>query len=298
MIREKHARLRWHLVTTTPRPGWYNSMIDSGEEWVLRWDSGKNTYIDRETFDDFCKDMSQEEIEQEMYAKSIALSGLVWSEYVNAPWPAGNRHPHAWNPALPWSLSCDIGNRSAWLVIQSVPQHHGQPIDVVVAEYQPDDGNSMAMIKRIKQDIHTAPTNIASGIDAGDNNPNTLTGTTHSLAFRQAWPSARLFWPTGNNRYKSRQVWHAKSRICHPNSGERLFCVSDSLVSHDARFRRGILEMFAKDTWPRAGEPGGDDFLRKDKARNPESVEDTRDAMLHYLSCVRPPRAADPSWRR
>lgn len=301
MLRDEKAGLRWHLVTTTPKPGWYNEMIRTTEEPVFRWSSWGNEYVSKETFDDFCADMSDEEIRQEMNAELISRSGLVWSEYRDEPHPGGNLHPHTWTPSMPYELWTDIGNRSAWLIVQQVPlsgpwSADGRHIDVIVAEYQPDHGDSLVMVDRISRD-YGAPAVVAAGSDVSDTHKSHLTGTPHAALFRSAWPGCRITWPRGSNVSKERQLWHAKSRVAHPRSGARLLCVSQGLVSHDAGRRRGVREMFAADTWPEAGEAGGAALVRKDKARNPQSYEDTRDAVLYGSVCTHPPRTADPMWR-
>jgi hypothetical protein len=271
-------------------------MIKRSSDPVFSWSSWENKYVDKETFDDFCKDMTDEEIQQEMYAQLVSLAGLVWSEFADAPHPMGNRHQHRFDPRQPWSLACDIGNRSAWLVLQTVASTSG-PVDVIVAEYQPDHGDTTAMIDRISRD-YGYPSTVVAGSDASDSHRSIQTGIPHAVLFRQAWPGSRILWPTGSNVSKERQVWHAKARVCHPRSKARLLCVSDHLVSHDKGKRRGVLEMFEQDSWPEAGETGGAALVRKDKARNPQSYEDTRDALLYAMVCLHPPRAADPSWRR
>jgi hypothetical protein len=286
----------WHLSITTPRPGWYAQLLRASNDDKIRWSSYDNTYISKAVFDGFSVDMTEDERRQEIFAEHVSLAGLVWSEYRDAPAPAGNRHPHKFDPRQPWSLACDIGNRSAWLVMQTVASSSG-PVDVIVAEYQPDHGDTTAMIDRISRD-YGYPSTVVAGSDASDAHRSIQTGIPHAVLFRQAWPGARILWPTGNNVSKERQVWHAKARVCHPRSKARLLCVSDHLVSHDKGKRRGVLEMFEQDSWPEAGETGGAALVRKDKARNPQSYEDTRDALLYAMVCLHPPRAADPSWRR
>ena len=296
LLRDPGAELLWHLSITTPRPGWYAQLLANSNDAKIRWSSYDNTYIPPAVFDGFSVDMTEDERRQEIFAEHVSLAGLVWSEFADAPHPAGNRHPHKFDPRAPWTLACDIGNRSAWLVIQTVAGLDS-PIDVIVAEYQPDHGDTTAMVERISHD-YGYPAHVIAGSDASDAHRSTLTGSAHAVLFRAAWPGARISWPTGANVSKERQVWHAKARVCHPRSRARLLCVSDHLKSHDRSKRRGVLEMFASDSWPEAGETGGAALLRKDKARNPQSVEDTRDALLYAMVCLHPPRGGDPDWHR
>lgn len=298
MLREPKARNLWHLITTTPKPGWFNEMVRVSSDPVFTWSSWDNTHIKGAVFDDFCKDMTPEQIRGEMHGECVSMTGMVWSEFVDKPWPDGNRHDARHRPGQPYELWADIGLRGAWLIVQQVDiPGTWEHIDVIVAEYQPNDGDTHQMIQRITGD-YGPPAAVYGGGDISWSHKSVQTGTPEAVLFRQAWPNARLGWPTGMNVTKERQVWNAKARICHPRTLERRLCVSMGLKSHNPSLRRGVLELFASDTWPDVGEPGAAGLLRKDKARNPNSVEDTRDAVLYGVVCSHPPRVGDPSWRR
>jgi hypothetical protein len=174
LLRDPGAKLLWHLSITTPRPGWYAQLLRASNDDKIRWSSYDNTYISKAVFDGFSVDMTEDERRQEIFAEHVSLAGLVWSEYKDAPSPAGNRHPHKFDPRQPWSLACDIGNRSAWLVMQTVASSSG-PVDVIVAEYQPDHGDTTAMIDRISRD-YGYPSTVVAGSDASDAHRSIQTG--------------------------------------------------------------------------------------------------------------------------
>ena len=282
----------WMLCITTPMPTWYEDQVQSHahEDLVVEWSSYDNQYLNRAIVDDFARDLSQDMVDQEVMGKWVGLKGKVWEEFVDEPWPNGNIFPHEWDPELPYDLACDLGKRSAWFIIQSVYPRDAagrrigdEMVDVVVAEYQPDAGNTARMLGDIRRTYGT-PQRVIAGSDV--NTGATTDGSPHTLYFRQFFGTVPVLFPTEKNVNKLRQVYHAKNRLCSPN-GQRLFCVSSKLISHDSSKKRGVLEMFRRDMWPTSGS----DLLMKDKGSNTQSYEDSRDGILYYIVCVHPPRA-------
>lgn len=294
-VRVMEAPCKFADSVSTPKPGWYKRLLLKGEKTgrsrTIYATSFDNPYRDREWLEGLKEDGDGDYIKQELLAQWVARAARIWKRFSEADWPDGNMVEHSWDASQPYYLAVDLGQRSAWLLMQSVQAHDafGNPkfpgaLDVVVAEWQPNDGDVIRMVKRIHEFTGgKSPSKIFTGQDV--NTRNYATGVSCTTAFRNMGWQAPFVLPDGDGRTKEVQ-FYALSGLIHNVKNWRRFCVSKHLISHNPENCRGVLDVMSDDGWPE--KPTGD-YLPKDKQTT--GYEDTRDALLYYAIARNPPRA-------
>jgi hypothetical protein len=161
-------------------------------------------------------------------------------------------------------------------------------LDVVVAEYLPDDGDSQKIINQIDAD-YGRPERVFVGADL--HTRSIVDGSTSSYAFRQVWGGSVPVLPiTGGLADKEIQYQVAKSRLLNA-LGERRFCISERLRQYPERSPRGIRTMLTADQWPSGRSIRVGEALPKDKRTSGKAaLEDVRDAWLYYCVGMHPPK--------
>jgi hypothetical protein len=283
-VRCPKAQQLWAITVSTPRRStqWYYNMVVKGDDHVVTWTSEDNPHLVRGYADTLAKRYSPEKYAQDVLAQWVAQSGRIWRGWSDEPWtpgnnPAGNIHPHKWGDTDHYyTLAVDLGIRSSWLVIQSVGG-----VDVVVAEFQPNDEGAQQTLARVDA-TYGRPMRVIVGSDI--NTRSIGDASRPARFFRNRWYGIEFDTPMGNMTDKQWQHDVLSGRILN-TKGERRFCVSSSLVSHDDT-SRGILDVMQSDQWPERA-PRAGEFMPKDKSTT--GLEDTRDAALYFAICKYPP---------
>ena len=260
---------------TTPKLGWHQRVVQE-HDGLIRWTSLDNPWASRDVVEQLEQQYGPALYQQEVLADWIAQHGRIWRNFNEADYPAGNIWPGRYNPREGYILACDLGIHSGWLIIQ--PQ---KGVDVVVAEYTPNAEGAAQTINRIDAE-YGMPYKIIVGADV--NTRSVGDATQPSLFFRQKWgEGVPIVACTGTRADKSWQHGTLDGRILN-TLGDRRFCVSKYLKSHDAtqQNQRGILEVMREDQWPDVPRQG--EFMPKDG-----QLEHTRDAALYFAICQHPP---------
>lgn len=278
------------ITAGTPILGsWYQQVVQGeGHDPVFYATSFDNPIADREAIERVAKDLSPEEYEQEILGKWVPLGGRAWANAVlDRDWPEGNMHPHVWDPSMPFTLSCDIGNQSSWQIWQhpAIYDDWGRPagyLDVLVAQYTPNHGNT----EQITCDITTSfgkPTHVIVGADV--NTDNSATGESSRLVMQSAGWDCTVVWPKPPRDQKWVQ-YIAMNRIILNKRGHRQLCISKGLITKEPN-HRGLEIVLKADTWPERSIRG--EFLPKDKKKkHGNALEDSRDAALYFSIVMHP----------
>ena len=283
-VRHPEAKQKFIVTTSTPKLGWYHRMIQDTDGAVIHATSHDNPYIDEHWIDGLLDDYSPDFAQQEIYAEFVAQASRIWPNYSEATWPEGNIIDYEWDENKPFVLCCDIGVRSAWLLIQRhQPTSTVHLLDVACAEYTPNDGATDRMCRTIEHD-YGIPSRIIVGHDVGTR--STANALTSSQVFRNHWGNVQIQPVTGHLMDKHNQ-YLAANRCLLNARGQRTFTISSTFKSHNDN-QRGIKEVLTQDTWadtPRSGE-----FMPKDKQTG-AGLEDMRDAWLYGMTMLRPIRS-------
>lgn len=295
-IRIREAPFKFCDSTSTPKANWYKKLLIGGEKAgrskVVQCSSFENDYVDNEWLAELKESYDEDYVQQEIYALWVAHSRRIWKKYTDSLWPHGNRVKFAWDETRPFDLAVDLGNRSAWALIQyfKPPARQAQELrfpgvlDVVVAEWTPDDGDVIRMVQRINEFTDgRAPEKIFTGHDVGSS--NYATGVSCFTTFKNMGWESQIVIPQGIGRFKEQQ-FYALSGLIHNTKSWRRFCVSKDLISHNPENCRGVCEVMDDDQWPAKA---AKEYLPKDKKI--ENYEDMRDAILYYAIHRNLPRA-------
>ena len=287
-VRHPNARCRFHDTLSTPQMGEYYTLCTHPFHTQVNATSFDNPFLDTEFASSLAQSLDPQRARQEIYGEWVALSGRIWDVAdLSQTWPLGNLHPHAWQPGKPYTLGCDLGVQSAWLIIQQVPNGHGEPIDVVVAEYLPDDGDAVSVVRQINAD-YGVPSRVFVGADL--NTRSIVDGGTASYVFRKQWGGIPVVPITGDLANKDLQYQVAKGRILNAN-GARRCCVSAALRTYPERSPRGIKALWQADQWPSGRQVRYGELLPKDKrSAGKAALEDVRDAWLYAMIGLHPPK--------
>jgi hypothetical protein len=194
----------------------------------------------------------------------------------------------SWTPGLPFELYADIGLRGGWLLVQKKSSNSGmmfsEQIDVAVAEFTPNNQPANQVCDRILLGYGT-PSRIYVGSDTATR--SIVDGTTATYIFRQKFGAGCPIIPIqGDWADKHLQYVVASPRILN-NLGQRRFCVAEKFQQHDKANNRGLLDMFARMTFPDQHRADSS-FFERNKDKNP--FIDICDAFLYGQIGSHPPR--------
>jgi len=298
-VREPKANRLMIGVSTTPRLGWYHATVQRGVErgraTVVHATSYDNCHIPPSMVEDFLENVDPTYAEQEVYARWVAMGNKIWDHAdLGKRWPDGNIHPHVYTPALPYLLGCDLGARSAWLLVQTVPGNPldfgGIDVDVAVAQFIPNHGDTEKVVREIHA-LYGPPAHIYLGADANTGAYQT-DGSTAIQEIRSLGWMCPITPIRGQQRYKDVQMRSAKVALCNAKMN-RIFCVSEGIDKHthmadETHGFRGIKEVLLQDMWlDKTTHTGG--FLPKG-SDDPLGLEHMRDAWMYMMIGVHPIR--------
>ncbi|MCP4640268.1 MAG: hypothetical protein GY851_07550 [bacterium] len=230
---------------------------------------------------------------QELDARWVSLSGRIWANWSDAPWPDGNvYHGHEWDGGA-FTLAVDLGVKSAWQIWQRIPATdpttgrtvRGTPLDCLVAEWQPDHGDAQTMCKAVDA-IYGRPSKIVVGMDV--HTRGVSDGAKPAAMFAQQWGGGiPMSIPSGMLSDKELQHWTTQSQIVNAFN-QRSFVLSSACTYHTPDSGRTLPDLIRLDSWPESRGSAGS-FFTKDKATGGTGLEDERDAMLYYMITQHPP---------
>jgi hypothetical protein len=284
------------ITSGTPILGsWYQHVVQGErKDPVFYATTFDNPISDAEAVAQAALGMSQSEYEQEVLGRWVALGGRAWANAVlDKNWPEGNIHPHEWDPSMPFTLSCDIGNQSAWQIWQhpAIFDNWGRScgsVDVLVAQYTPNHGNTEAITQDISMN-YGKPAHVIVGADV--NTDNSATGESSALIMQSAGWDCPIIWPRPPHNQKWVQ-FTAMDRCILNRRGHRQLCISKGLKTIEPN-HRGLEVVLVADTWPERAIQG--EFLSKDKkTKKGNALEDSRDAALYFCTVMHP---VEPSWQ-
>ena len=298
MVRHPRAKHLMICTGSTPIDNWYRGVVERGVEdgraVMIHGTSWDNPHISRDVISDMVAGLDEQWIRQEHYGEWVQLTGRVWEMALvtkdpknhKYDWPAGNMHPHRFDPSLPFTLSVDFGVRSAWLIWQTVPASRmpGSPlVDVCVGQYTPNFGDTEMIALQVQSDFGI-PSRVVCGADANTSYDWQGKRTSMFIMRNIGWDcSIRPI--TGFSAAKTTQLAVTRGQLQN-GSGQRTLCVSKHLITKHPN-NRGIIEVLNNDSWPKKEKAG--ELLPKDKDDGP-GYEDTRDAMQYFEIDAHPPR--------
>jgi hypothetical protein len=288
-VRHPSARHRFHDTLSTPQMGEYYTLCHSHFHNQINATSFDNPFLDRDFASSLASSLDPQRARQEIYGEWIALSGRIWDVAdATRQWPHGNLHPHTWQPSRPYILGCDLGVQSAWLIIQQVTEPGmREPIDVIVAEYLPNDGDTQSVLRQIHAD-YGMPSRVFVGADV--NTRSLVDGGTAAYAMRRQWGGLPVIPITGTIANKDLQYQISKGRLLNAQ-GQRRCCVSSGLRTYPERSPRGIRALWQADQWPSGRQIRVGELLPKDKrTAGKAALEDVRDAWLYAMIGMHPPQ--------
>lgn len=292
-VRHPKAKKRIVCTGSTPLKNWYYDVVKDGVEKghavEVNGTSWDNPHQDENDIEIQMGNCDRQWARQEHWGEWITLGSQAWDNAnLIDDWPIGNMHPHRFDPSLPFTIACDLGVRSGWLIIQHIHGHAGLPtspmVDVVVGEYTPNDGDTEKVARAIEVDYGT-PAKIICGADV--NTRNIVNGQTAAAMFRNLGWVCPIIPIKGDMALKEPQ-YRATKRCLENVRGERTLCISRHLKTHEPH-HRGIKEVLSIDAWPE-NSPRSGEFLPKDKANGGRGLEDIRDAMMYGMSALHPIR--------
>ncbi len=294
-VRDSAASHLFHSCLTTPKMNEYYDLVhdDEGGQIQINVTSYDNPHLPPSFAEDLENKMGRRQAAQEVLGQWTPLSGLLWHEWSNDDWPAGNRHYHEHDHQRPFCLFFDLGAAtSAFMVVQTVQpidpttgrelwQH--DPVWVVTAEYTPKrEGAADLLFNRIKQDYGT-PIQVVGGADVSTR--DTASGRDTAFFIRRHFggsvPIRAISYMDATKEQQYNQLTYG---ICN-GKGQRRFCVSKNLKRHDPESKRGILEMVKLDSFPDDKRPYSDMWSRLKEGR----LEHIRDAAMYGAIYMFPP---------
>ena len=291
-LRGYQDRARPYIIITASTPvlgSWYQDVVEGGNDVVFTATSYDNPVANPEVIDKFADQMSEAEVEQEIEGKWVALTSLAWNNAnLKDDWPNGNMHPHTFDPSMPFSVWCDLGVQSAWIIVQHPRTHSGHYLDVAVAEITPNDGDTDKIGQLINDEYGNGTYPVPSLAVVGrDLNTRGVTQnkTSKTVLQNYGWPVIKPVIPPWNDKLSQYQTG---KRCLLTRSGHRQFCISRGLEKHFPN-HRGLMELFKRDTWPERAIMG--EFLPKDKrTKGGQALEDMRDAWMYGCIMTHKPR--------
>lgn len=261
--------------------------------------SYENPHISDGLIDSMVASMDHDTAQQEIYGRWVTLSGRIWSNFLERPWPEGNIiEGMEYDPDRPYHMAIDLGGAqaSAQIVQYHEPIHNGRrlfkgKLAVVVAEYVPNRVLLEDVCSLVENQYGKPPYNVIVGSDKATPGP---TGHVAGPLF------ANLGWtyssPQGRNTSKEVQRQVASSLMLN-TLGERRFAVACNRDKHDRyqiverhygeNKQRGIMHMLRTDTFPEDNSQGT--FYKDKNANGLAAVEDCRDTMLYWMVHNHPP---------
>lgn len=296
-IRHPNAPYLFHDTLSTPVIGDYEAWCRQPGARIVRSSSYDNIYISDAVIDSWRASMSPDLVRQEIDGEFVALSGRIWSSFVEAPYPEGNiLEGFEFRPDDPFWLACDLGGaQSAFQIIQ---YWEGHP--VIVAELTP---NNMGLPAALDEIVRTycggyderrqpmrAPVMTFVGHDVATPGSVGIPGSQVFASFGWAWET-----PQGVLSRKDVQR-NAASSIILNSIGERTMLIAAKRSArgvYETRQHfgegktRGILNVMRYDQYP---DPASREIFIKDKAtRGVNALEDDRDAFLYWAVGLHPP---------
>lgn len=292
-IRLPGAPYLYHASLATPTMGGFFDWCHQPGAINIHATSYENPYISDGAVDSMVAAMDADTAKQEIYGQWVPLSGRIWKNFEEKPWPDGNIiEGMEFDHDRPYHMSIDLGGaQSSIQIVQYIDPIHERKmmfkgkLPVVVAEYVPNRELLEDVVNLIEQRYQKPPIKVIVGSDVSS--PGTTGHTAGPIFGQRGWEYGS---PTGRNTSKEVQRQVASSLMLN-TLGERRFAVACNKDQH-GRYQiierhygenkqRGIMHMLRTDTFP---EDNSDGTFVKDKNKNGLSaLEDCRDAMLYWM---------------
>jgi len=309
-IRVEGLPYRFFDTLSTPQRNGYYDWVHNDSAVIIHSTSYENPHVSQDSIKTVASMMDENYLAQEIGGQFINLTGAIWHNFEEKPWPEGNIAEHiAWDPTQPFYIAMDLGSAS-WSV--QVIQYH-EPIDpksgrrmfdgrlaVVVGEMLPNNMNLDEVMPVIQEQycsgVYKSPLKVITGHDG---NTRGATGMSANQMFAQwGWNNTMVTHP-----FDSKQLQQVNlSSMLLNNAGHRRLAVAagkNSKGQYELKKRhfqrnksRGILNMFRNDTFP---DVRSDDVFIKDKgkgATGANNMEDDRDCILYAMVDLHKPQWA------
>lgn len=285
-VRHPKATHKFVDTVTTPVLGPYKDYTLGEGHTVIHGSSRDNPWVSEETVKAWEDELDPEFRLSEIEGQFVSLSGRIFSGWVDKPWPEGNIYTD--RPMQPgYSLFCDIGLTSSWLIVKHPPDGRGGFLDVVVGEWHPDrTGWSDEITKQIDA-IYGAPSAVYVGSDVGTDGINVRDSAAATIISNRWGDMLHVQSPSGDLASKSLQLAAIKRAVIS-GAGRRL-CLWDGCINHttgDARKVRSFRRMIDEDAFPDSG-----DRSQTIWPKGPgHPHEHCRDALAYGTICKHPPQ--------
>jgi hypothetical protein len=293
----RHPKAKQLIVVTgsTPIKNWFyhmvKSTVESGAAIEINGTSWDNPYQDGKNIEIQMADCDPLWARQEHYGEWISLGSQVWYNAnldQTKNWPHSNWHPHTFDRSLPFTVGCDLGVRSGWIIWQHVSGYPGmmdsQTVDVAVAEFTPNDGDTEKVTAEITAE-YGFPMRVICGSDLDTR--SITNGQTSAMIFRDAGWLCSIVPVRG--KLAAKDLQYLATKRCLENAlHQRTMCISRGIMTHEPH-HRGIVDVLNLDSWPEKC-PRSGEFLPKDKSSGGPGLEDIRDAMMYSMTYLHPIR--------
>lgn len=264
---------RFYLTSTTPRLGPYQDIVSGDkakDHKLFRGTSYDNIYAPGYA-EEISANMTESMIRREVFGEFVSIEGQIWTMAdLTKKWPIGNLDDASFVKGNGYFLACDIGVRSAWLIIQIFGQR-----ECIVGQYLPDGGSAKDDIRFITRK-YGRPAKIIIGGDA--ETQSQVSGESAALVMRHVFnemgmSTPPIVWPDGVYTDKETQM-DSLSMILE----RRILTLSDKCIV-DGNNARDFKRMIDSDEWPPANIST---LFVKDKKSGGVGLEDVRDAALYF----------------
>jgi hypothetical protein len=309
-VRDTSGPYRFVDMLTTPQMNGYYNFVTASKDRVIRARSYDNPWLDPADIDSMAAHMAPEYVKQEIEGEWITGTGRIWTGYVDAPWPEGNKHGAEWDPEKPWWLFADLGSAQAsYQIMQQVEgavdprtgYRYNERIDVIVGEVLANNISWSSAFHLINEKYAKEraavvggdgrPVEVCIGHDVATRGND---GNAVSLHLKQMGWQYRS--PSGLLTEKAIQQQVLASRLQN-GLGERRLCISSKLRRHEHEWspgrpkNRGVEMMLLTDSYPDV--TSRDVFIKDKKTKGTDAIEDDRDALLYGMILLH-----TPNWAR
>ena len=286
-------------ICGTPRRNWLYShclskgLVEPGKRTMVSPDGCSQVYYgptaenqyNAGLHDRMIGEISDSEARQYLLGEWVDDEGLIWGNFSDEEWPDGNMiDDGGFRSGQGYVLSIDHGGNASWGLWQA----RGEGRFSRVAEYTPSKKQPGYRIAAEIEAEYGKPARIIAGSDH-------VTGGNMGVSAQQEFTSrgwCHTERVTGDIADKELQGNVLARNLCNTD-GRRNILISRQMKCYYPGKTRGVLELFAGDTWP---DDTSSTYFRKEKKAS-IFHEDTRDELLYFaVSMWRPTWSQYTNW--
>ena len=280
-IRQKEAPFYFLSMVSTPLPNGFEVWCNAPDAVTINASSWDNPHLSKHVLDQRAKDMSPDQVQQELKGLFVPIGGRIWKYYTPDIFPKGNLVlNYSFDKTIPWYLSVDLGGHQSAAQVYQIYENRL----LLVEEWTPNNLSFEDLLGEIFKEYcdgdynKNKPQRVWIGHDV--NTKNSITGSSGAKLLNDiGWSWT---YPAGPLSSKDLQRQHS-SNLLYSNQ----FLVSVRQLDngkykvkqhHGDRKKRGILNVLENDVYPENTK----EIFNKDKGTaGVNALEDDRDCMLY-----------------